>query len=249
MGDAVLLREEEYMESMFQPIEGNVSVYKKIVAQIQDMITRGELKKGDRLPPERQMAEMLGVGRPALKQAISALEVLGVIRSRQGDGNYITADAMDVFNPLAIRFYLDSGNQDDILEFRYILEVQLAALAASKITPEQTAEFQKLMDEIKAETENGAGIETRKHYNNKFHSYIVSLCGNRLIESIYLSILDLVADLISVTDGSEFYVSHLKIFEAIRDHKPQEAAYYMADHFMRKFPNYKYYRDIHLTID
>ena len=72
---------------MFQPIESNVSVYKKIAAQIQDMIERGELKKGDRLPPERQLAEMLQVGRPALKQAISALEMMGVIRSRQGDGN------------------------------------------------------------------------------------------------------------------------------------------------------------------
>ena len=58
---------------MFQPIEENVSVYKKVVAQIQEMIMHGELKKGDRLPPERQLAEMLGVGRPALKQAISAL--------------------------------------------------------------------------------------------------------------------------------------------------------------------------------
>ena len=71
---------------MFQPIEENVSVYKKVVAQIQEMIMHGELKKGDRLPPERQLAEMLGVGRPALKQAISALEVLGIIRSRQGAG-------------------------------------------------------------------------------------------------------------------------------------------------------------------
>ena len=108
---------------MFQPIEENVSVYKKVVAQIQEMIMHGELKKGDRLPPERQLAEMLGVGRPALKQAISALEVLGIIRSRQGDGNYITADTVEVINPLAMQFYLKNGKMDDILEFRYIMEV------------------------------------------------------------------------------------------------------------------------------
>ena len=94
---------------MFQPIEENVSVYKKVVAQIQEMIMHGELKKGDRLPPERQLAEMLGVGRPALKQAISALEVLGIIRSRQGDGNYITADTVEVINPLAMQFYLKTA--------------------------------------------------------------------------------------------------------------------------------------------
>ena len=102
---------------MFQPIEGNVSIYKKIVAQIQDMIMKGELKRGDRLPPERQLAELLGVGRPALKQAISALEVMGIIRSRQGDGNYITAESVDIITPLAIQFYLNEGKMDDILEF------------------------------------------------------------------------------------------------------------------------------------
>ena len=122
---------------MFQPIEENVSVYKKVVAQIQEMIMHGELKKGDRLPPERQLAEMLGVGRPALKQAISALEVLGIIRSRQGDGNYITADTVEVINPLAMQFYLKNGKMDDILEFRYIMEVQMASLAAAKITEEE----------------------------------------------------------------------------------------------------------------
>ena len=115
---------------MFQPIESNVSVYKKIAAQIQDMIERGELKKGDRLPPERQLAEMLQVGRPALKQAISALEMMGVIRSRQGDGNYVASDSVELLNPLAVRSYLDHKNGDDILEFRYIMEVQMAALAA-----------------------------------------------------------------------------------------------------------------------
>ena len=113
---------------MFQPIESNVSVYKKIAAQIQDMIERGELKKGDRLPPERQLA--LQVGRPALKQAISALEMMGVIRSRQGDGNYVASDSVELLNPLAVRSYLDHKNGDDILEFRYIMEVQMAALAA-----------------------------------------------------------------------------------------------------------------------
>ena len=229
---------------MFQPIESNVSVYKKIVTQIQNMIMNGELKKGDRLPPERQLAEMLGVGRPALKQAISALEVLGIIRSRQGDGNYITADSVDVLNPIAIQFYLENGNSDDILEFRYIIEVQMASLAAMKITEEQIREFQELMDTIKKEIGTGAELGKRKHYNNQFHFYIVSICGNRLISSIYSGIMDLVADQISQTDGIYFYESHLKIFEAIRDRNPREAAHCMAEHFQSKFPNYQYYREL-----
>lgn len=229
---------------MFQPIESNESVYKKVVTQIQNMIMTGELKKGDRLPPERQLAEMLQVGRPALKQAISALEVLGIIRSRQGDGNYITADSMDVLNPLAIRFYLDNGKSDDVLEFRYIIEVQMASLAAMKITEEQIAEFQAFMNEMKEEIPDGAELAKRKIYNNMFHYRIVSICDNLLIKSIYSSIMDMIADQISQTDGMHFYESHYKIFEAIRDKNPGAAAYYMAEHFQNKFPNYQYYLDI-----
>ena len=217
---------------MFQPIEENVSVYKKVVAQIQEMIMHGELKKGDRLPPERQLAEMLGVGRPALKQAISALEVLGIIRSRQGDGNYITADTVEVINPLAMQFYLKNGKMDDILEFRYIMEVQMASLAAAKITEEEIGEFQALMDSMKEAIAGGADLKTRQYYNNLF----------RLI---YSSIMDLVSDQIRQTDGMYFYESHLKIFEAIKNRNPKEAAYYMAEHFQNKFPNYQYYMDVH----
>jgi len=230
---------------MFQPIEGNVSVYKKVAAQLQDMIERGELKKGDRLPPERQLAEMLQVGRPALKQAISALEMMGMVRSRQGDGNYITSDSVELLNPLAIRSYLDRKNGDDILEFRYIMEVQLAALAAVKITEEQLAEFQELMDAMKRETEGGADLAKRKFYNNLFHYQIVEICDNQLIHSIYSSMMDLMADHIKFTDGKDFYKSHLKIFEAIKNGDSTEAARCMAVHFRNKFPNYQYYQAIH----
>lgn len=233
---------------MFQPIEGNVSIYKKIVAQIQDMIMKGELKRGDRLPPERQLAELLGVGRPALKQAISALEVMGIIRSRQGDGNYITADSVDIITPLVIQFYLNDGKMDDILEFRYMIEVQMASLAAMKITEEQIADFQKLMDAIRENVPDRAELKIRQYYNNMFHFRVVSLCGNKLIESIYSGIMDLIGDQLYQTDGMNFYGSHMKIFEAIRDREPDKAAYYMADHFQKKFPNYQYYRGIHTPL-
>ena len=86
----------------------------------------GELKKGDRLPPERQLAEMLGVGRPALKQAISALEVLGIIRSRQGDGNYITADTVEVIknrNPKEAAYYMAEHFQNKFPNYQYYMDV------------------------------------------------------------------------------------------------------------------------------
>lgn len=229
----------------FKPIESNTAVYKKIVTQIQNMIMNGDLKKGDRLPPERQLAEMLGVGRPAVKQAISALEMMGMVTSRQGDGNYISSDYADVFNPLAMRFYLDNGSIDDVFEFRYVMEVQMASLAAMKINDEQIEEFEKLMQEIKEIIHERDAIEKRTVYNNKFHYMVVGICGNAMMKAIYASIMDMVSETIRMTDGVEFYESHMKIFEAIKARNPKKAAYYMAIHFKKKFPNYQYYMELH----
>ncbi len=91
----------------------------------------------------------------------------------------------------------------------------------------------------------GADLKTRQYYNNLFHFRVVNLSGNQLIRLIYSSIMDLVSDQIRQTDGMYFYESHLKIFEAIKNRNPKEAAYYMAEHFQNKFPNYQYYMDVH----
>ena len=125
---------------------------------------------------------------------------------------------------------------DDILEFRYIMEVQMASLAAAKITEEEIGEFQALMDSMKEAIAGGADLKTRQYYNNLFHFRVVNLSGNQLIRLIYSSIMDLVSDQIRQTDGMYFYESHLKIFEAIKNRNPKEAAYYMAEHFQNKFP-------------
>lgn len=228
------------MQQFFEPIESNTQIYKKIMSQIQDMIFAGQLKKGDRLPPERQLADMLHVGRSALKQALSALEALGIVTSRHGDGNYITSDNMAVFNPLALHFYLDNGEENDILEFRFIMEIQLASLAAMKITDQQAESFALLVEKMK----NAKSIDDRLHYNNLFHFRIVDICNNLIIKTIYADIMGLIAEQIRQTDGYLFYESHRLIFEAIRNHQPVEAANAMADHFQRKFPNYEYYKEL-----
>ena len=121
----------------------------------------------------------------------------------------------------------------------------MASLAAAKVTEEEIGEFQALMDSMKEAIAGGADLKTRQYYNNLFHFRVVNLSGNQLIRLIYSSIMDLVSDQIRQTDGMYFYESHLKIFEAIKNRNPKEAAYYMAEHFQNKFPNYQYYMDVH----
>lgn len=222
---------------MFEQIEGNEKIYKKVMNQIQNLILDGELKVGEKLPPERQLAEELNVSRPVIKQAISALEVIGIIESRHGDGNYITSESGDLFNTTAINFYLNKGNDIDILEFRYILEVKFAGMAALKATDQQLDDMEEILEKMKCV----ANKQERLELNNSFHREIIKISGNLLIINFYDSILDLIIKHISFTDGIGFYINHLAIFEAIKNRDPQLAARNMAKHFTDKFPNYNYY--------
>ncbi len=229
---------------MFEQIEGNEKIYKKVMNQIQNLILDGKLTIGQKLPPERQLAEELNVSRPVIKQAISALEVIGVIESRHGNGNYIVSNSGDLFNTAAINFYLNKGNDIDILEFRYILEVKFAGMAALKATPQQLDDIEKILNKMKHVTSS----QDRFELNTSFHREIIKISGNLLIISFYDSILELIIKHISFTDGIGFYENHLAIFNAIKERNPQLAARNMAIHFTDKFPNYKYYDQLDMFI-
>ena len=87
---------------MFKSIE-NKTISQSIVEQIQEMILCGKLKSNDKLPPERQMTEMFGVSRPALREALKALEAVGLISRRQGQGNFISSNIGNMlYKPLPL---------------------------------------------------------------------------------------------------------------------------------------------------
>lgn len=222
---------------MFKTVEENKKSYQKIMKQIQNLILTGELKKGDKLPPERQLAETLGVGRPTLKQSLSALEALGIIESRHGGGNYVSNDMSNVFNPFTLQYYLTEGKQSDITEFRYILEVQLAKLAALKATEEDVKKLEDIVKKMKSVKSS----EERLELNFKFHLELASINENTLIKSVYEGIIDLVILQTSITDGVHFYESHKEIVNAIKSGDSKLAGELMSKHFVVKFPNYEYY--------
>ena len=109
--------------------------YTVVVERICDRIRAGALLPGDRLPPERQLARELAVSRTSVRQALQALAERGVVESRQGDGTYVAAELAGSFPNDAILDVLnrERGVLGDILEFRRLLEPQIAALAARRI--------------------------------------------------------------------------------------------------------------------
>ena len=110
-------------------------VYEDIVGQVQALIQEGVLKPGDRLPPERELAERLRVSRSSLREAIRALELRGLVVSRPGAGTFVSTESVEtILSVIAASINGSGGYLSDIFEVRHLLEPKIAALAAERWT-------------------------------------------------------------------------------------------------------------------
>lgn len=188
---------------MFMAIE-NKKISQIVIEQIQEMIMKGELKDGDQLPPERVMTEQFQIGRPALREALKALEVLGLIERRHGLGNYIVNHVeSNFFKPLSLSFKLNNGNVQEILQLRFLIETFTAHEAARVATPNDIQclnEKQKAM--MQAETPHD-----KSQCDKDLHFEIVRICNNSLILATFENASYLLENFID-------QAVHLSYFEA-----------------------------------
>lgn len=116
-----------------------------VANQIIQMIANGELKAGEKLPSERQLQELLKVGRPSVREALSALQIMNICETRIGDGTYITSlDAEHMTKPFEIIMLLSKPNLIELFEMRELLEVGAIRLAAKYVTDDEAAELVRL---------------------------------------------------------------------------------------------------------
>ena len=134
-------------EQRFMPIEKIMpkKTYLKIVDQIKEMINSGEYGIGNRLPPERELANKFGVSRPTVREALSALEILGIIDIQVGSGGYVKAipERQISTNQLQVDF-----SPTELLEARLPVEGAMAALAAIKASGDAISEMKKIYFEL-----------------------------------------------------------------------------------------------------
>src|SRR5262247_1327013 len=111
-----------------------------VVAHVRALIERGELRRGDRLPAERDLAAQIGVSRPTVRAGLRALAAMGVVRSRHGSGTFIPDGPPSLGSePLSFLAALHGFTREEMYEARRIMEVGAAGLAAERATPEQLA--------------------------------------------------------------------------------------------------------------
>jgi len=126
------------------PAINRVAISDELIARFKELIEKKVFVPGQRLPPERDLAEALAVSRPTLRQALRALQIMGVIRARQGSGSYLAESASDIMRvPLEFALALKNVAKTDLFETRRTLEVELASLAAERRTEEDLAALRR----------------------------------------------------------------------------------------------------------
>jgi len=219
----------------FQPIKAK-KIYEEIVEQIRGMITSGELKPGDKLPPERDMAEFLGVSRASVREALTALETVGILDIRPGEGTFVkrTSDS-ETFESLTLLLSVEQTPEVQMMEVRRILETESAALAAKRAT---FADLQKIQASLLV-MKSAESISDAVDADVRFHFAIAEATKN----SVLLRIMNTVADLMHHTFrqdrenlyanpelGARVLIEHEAILKAIQDQNPDEAWAKMLEH-------------------
>ncbi|MBE1877435.1 FadR/GntR family transcriptional regulator [Myceligenerans pegani] len=163
-----------------------MAVTDEAIAGIKDMIVSGELHPGDRLPPEKELSERLGLSRSSLREAVKALAVIRVLDVRRGDGTYVTSLEPRLLLE-AMSFVVDLHRDGSVLEtfaVRRILEPGAAALAAKAATDEELERIGALVDELA----DAPGVEELVAHDVDFHLRIAAATGNAYLTSLLESL-------------------------------------------------------------
>ncbi len=161
----------------------------EISAKLLDLIKEKQLRPGDKLPPERELATMMKVSRPSLREALRALSIMNVVEIRQGNGTYVTSlDPQLLVEHLDFVFSLDDSTFLQLLEARRIVEVGLVGLAAERISDEQIAELDIfLAQSVESARDSQAALEA----DLVLHAHITEAAANPILARFMASISQL----------------------------------------------------------
>ncbi len=209
----------------------------EVIARLREMIHSGELRSGDRLPPERDLAKLFGVSRPTLRAGIRSLAAVGVLQARQGAGTFVVktdgSPSLDS-NPLRLMASLHGFTSEEMFEARRSLEMAIAALAAERATSDHLATMSEEVTEMYASLDNP---EQFLIHDIRFHQAVAAASGNRILTSLMNMVTTILFDVRSKTvrrakDFKESAEMHKTIYRAIRERSPDRARSAMRDHLV-----------------
>ncbi len=206
-------------------------VTNQLIARLKELISRGVLTPGAKLPPERELAPAFGVSRSSLRLALKAMEIMGVLTQRVGDGTYLAADADGILRePFELLMLIDGITLDDLVETRLIVEPELAARAAERATLDDLRKMSETLEVIR----RGVGEAEFIEADLAFHKAIFQAARNPICSRLFSLIHRAMASSIGLTsqlvDWNHTLGFHRPIYLAIEKRRPVDARVAMIAH-------------------
>jgi GntR family transcriptional repressor for pyruvate dehydrogenase complex len=210
----------------------------QVVAFVRNLIDRGRLRPGDRLPAERELATQIGVSRPSVRAGLHALAAMGVVKSRHGSGTYIPDGPPSLGSePLSFLAALHGFTRDDMYEARRILEVEAAGLAAERVTSDHLA---TLAEEVAGLFANRDNPHLFLVHDINFHRGVADAAKNPIVgalvgmvSALYYERRRATAERASDRDLRDAAEAHRRIYQAIRNRDPERARKAMNEHLLQ----------------
>lgn len=221
---------------VFKPIKPK-KVSAQIAEQIRSSILAGEFSPGDKLPPERELAEMFGVSRPSVREALNMLTASGLVMAYQGGGTVVKSLVEDAAGtPLSELIRGEQARALDVIEVRKCMEAWTAYYAAQRALPEDIRKLEKIVAEMERNLEE---MKPSQDLDANFHIIIAQATHNVVWLHLMQSIFDAMKEFqqgvwravyLTEEDHRQLFHHHRSVFEAIRDRDAEQARKEMLTH-------------------
>jgi GntR family transcriptional regulator, transcriptional repressor for pyruvate dehydrogenase complex len=220
------------LHETFAPVK-RTKVYAEVASQISRLIEAGRFKPGDRLPPERDLAEMFGVSRTSVRDAIRVLEMRGLVEPRHGEGTIVKHVPIDaIVSPLADVLVSSKNLTADLFDMRKMLEPPIARAAAFRATDDDVRALEQIVDH---QARRVAAGQVAIEDDTAFHYRIATAAKNQVVLRTMDVLMDLLSDsrvrsLQAPGRAEKSLEGHRRILDAIRRRDPEAAAVRMRRH-------------------
>lgn len=223
---------------------GNKTLVDKVTLELMNLIRKRGYEPGEKLPNEYELSSQLGVSRNTIREALRVLAYRNIVSIRQGAGTFISDKMGVVDDPFGFSFMEDHQKLvEDLMQVRYIIEPQIAGLAAENATLEDIKVLGALCDEMEELFVKGEDF-TQKDI--EFHSHLANCSKNTIMSNLIPVICNGIRAFSSMgieEDFSQTLKSHRKLFESIRDRRSAEAQQTMLYHLLYNLNYFKENKD------
>jgi GntR family transcriptional repressor for pyruvate dehydrogenase complex len=214
------------MDSLWHPIRESGNLSDRIVTLIEDLIDTEALGEGEQLPPERDLASMLGVSRPALREAIKTLAARERLVVKHGQGVFVGLSKQDLVRERLANLEVSLM---ELFSIRGVLESTAAKWAAESATPEEIAELRSVIDEQEKAYVEPVDYDRLKFLDATFHMAVVKMARNRFLAQTFGVLQEIIDEGMETTlqVPGRIEISrndHRQIFDAISHHDPDAAS-------------------------